>query len=99
MKIGLPKFKALLASPGVDSLVQEKRKTNPNTIYQNHHSDLSELSNAFEGWSLELFNDSINTRSYICLFFVTVADLSEDDFYKARVQTQDHGEAVIGEYS
>ena len=49
-------------------------------------------------WTLQLFNDSSNTRSYICSSLVQVAGLSEEESYQKMMQAHKHGESVIGEY-
>ena len=49
-------------------------------------------------WTLKLFNDSSNTRSYICYSLVKVAGLSEYESFTKMMQAHKHGESVIGEY-
>ena len=73
---------------------------NDTTHKQQHITDnMNELDDEqFERWTLKLFNDSSNTRSYICLTLVKVAGLLEDESYHKMVQAHKHGEAIIGEY-
>ena len=83
----------------VDSSVLADRETNLYKIHQVHHSNSSELSNVFEKWTMQLSNDSSNTRSYVCRCLVEIAGLSEDDSYQKMMQAHEHSEVVIGEYS
>mmetsp|Transcript_13950 Transcript_13950/g.30400 ORF Transcript_13950/g.30400 Transcript_13950/m.30400 type:complete len:98 (-) Transcript_13950:25-318(-) len=50
-----------------------------------------------EKWTLQLSNDSSNTRSYVCRCLFEIAGLSEDDSYQK--MTQAHKHSVTGEYS
>jgi len=66
-----------------------------------HHTDKSELNDddeSYEMWTLKLFNDESNTRSYICRCLVQDAHLFEEDSYCKMMQAHKHGEAIIGEY-
>jgi len=60
----------------------------------------SELNDdeSYEMWTLKLFNDESNTRSYICRCLVQDAHLFEEDSYRKMMQAHKHGEAIIGEY-
>ena len=82
----------------IGSPVLVDRDTNGYKIYKYHQSNASELNDAFEKWTLQLLNDSSNTRSYVCRCLVQVARLSEDDSYRQMMQAHDHGHAVIREY-
>jgi ATP-dependent Clp protease adapter protein ClpS len=53
---------------------------------------------SFDKWVLQLLNDSVNTRSYVCRCLVQVAKLSEEESYQKMVHAHEHGEAIIGEY-
>ena len=66
-----------------------------------HHADKSSELNddeSYEMWTLKLFNDESNTRSYICRCLVQDAHLFEEDSYRKMMQAHKHGEAIIGEY-
>ena len=72
------------------------------SVYKKHrrrHVYVDETNDAFEKWTLQLIDDSSNTRSYVCRCLVEVAGLSEDESYRKMMQTHAHGDAVIGEYS
>eukprot|EP00578_Thalassiosira_sp_NH16_P031220 CAMPEP_0181075720 /NCGR_PEP_ID=MMETSP1071-20121207/36_1 /TAXON_ID=35127 /ORGANISM="Thalassiosira sp., Strain NH16" /LENGTH=159 /DNA_ID=CAMNT_0023156853 /DNA_START=115 /DNA_END=594 /DNA_ORIENTATION=+ len=75
------------------------RERDAYTVHQSRHLDSSELSDIFEKWSLHLFNDSSNTRTYVCRCLVEVTGLSEEESYQKMRQAHEYGEAVIGEYS
>lgn len=59
----------------------------------------SERDDVCERWELKLFNDAINTRSYICRCLVEAAEQSEEDSYLKMQRAHEQGEATIGEYS
>ena len=68
----------------------------------NNHADksseLNDDNESYEMWTLKLFNDESNTRSYICRCLVQDAHLFEEDSYRKMMQAHKHGEAIIGEY-
>ena len=64
--------------------------------YANKSSELNDES--YEMWTLKLFDDESNTRSYICRCLVQDAHLFEEDSYRKMMQAHKHGEAIIGEY-
>ena len=87
----------------VDSptLLDRDTTTTANKIHKHAHLHSSEIDDEYEydkWWTLKLFNDSSNTRSYICCSLVKVAGLSETDSYQRMMQAHKHGESVIGEY-
>ena len=75
------------------SITIQERSSN----YANKSSELNDES--YEMWTLKLFNDESNTRSYICRCLVQDAHLFEEDSYRKMMQAHKHGEAIIGEYS
>ncbi|KAL3808228.1 hypothetical protein ACHAXA_005638 [Cyclostephanos tholiformis] len=80
-------------SPVVDReiTVEEIRKSR--YLTENKHNGAS-----FDKWVLQLLNDSVNTRSYVCRCLVQIAKLSEEESYQKMVHAHEHGEAIIGEY-
>ena len=78
--------------------------TSPTTIQERSSIYYADKSNEFnddksyEMWTLKLFNDESNTRSYICRCLVQDAHLYEEDSYRKMMQAHKHGEAIIGEY-
>ena len=83
------------------TLLDRDTTTTPYKIHKHAYLDSSELDDEYEHekwWTLKLFNDSSNTRSYICCSLVKVAGLSEDESYTKMMQAHKHGESVIGEY-
>ena len=66
--------------------------------YANKSSELNDDDESYEMWTLKLFNDDSNTRSYICRCLVQDAHLFEEDSYRKMMQAHKHGEAIIGEY-
>ena len=77
--------------------------TSSTTIQErsNNYTDKSSELNddkSYEMWTLKLFNDESNTRSYICRCLVQDAHLFEEDSYRKMMQAHKHGEAIIGEY-
>ena len=82
-------------------VVDRDTTTTAHKIHKHAYLDSSEIDDEYEydkWWTLKLFNDSINTRSYICCSLVKVAGLSETDSYQRMMQAHKHGESVIGEY-
>ena len=65
--------------------------------YANKSSELID-DESYEMWTLKLFNDESNTRSYICRCLVQDAHLFEEDSYRKMMQAHKHGEAIIGDY-
>ena len=61
-------------------------------------SELNHDDESYEMWTLMLFDDESNTRSYICRCLVQDAHLFEEDSYRKMMQAHKHGEAIIGEY-
>ena len=73
------------------------------SIYKKHrrrhiHVSVDETNYASEKWALQLFDDSSNTRSYVCRCLVEVAGLLEDESYQKMMQAYKYGDTVIGEY-
>ena len=66
--------------------------------YSDKSSELNDDDESYEMWTLRLFNDESNTRSYICRCLVQDAHLFEEDSYRKMMQAHKHGEAIIGEY-
>jgi len=66
--------------------------------YADKSSELNDDDESYEMWTLKLFNDESNTRSYICRCLVQDAHLFEEDSYRKMMQAHKHGEAIIGEY-
>ena len=89
----------LAAVCNVESSILASRETISYKIHQVCHSNSSELNNACQKWTLQLSNDSSNTRSYVCRCLVEIAGLSEDDSHRKMMQAHAHREVVIGEYS
>lgn len=56
------------------------------------------LDDTYERWELRLFNDAVNTRSYICRSLVEVTKLSEDESFLRMKCAHEQGEAVVAEY-
>ena len=65
--------------------------------YANKSSELDD-DESYEMWTLKLFDDESNTRSYICQCLVQDAHLFEEESYRKMMQAHKHGEAIIGEY-
>ena len=66
--------------------------------YADKSSELNDDDESYEMWTLKLFNDESNTRSYICRCLVQDAHLYEEDSYRKMMQAHKHGEVIIGEY-
>jgi len=66
--------------------------------HSNKSSVLNDDDESYEMWTLKLFDDESNTRSYICRCLVQDAHLFEEDSYRKMMQAHKHGEAIIGEY-
>jgi len=66
--------------------------------YADKSSELNDDDESYEMWTLKLFDDESNTRSYICRCLVQDAHLFEEDSYCKMMQAHKHGEAIIGEY-
>ena len=49
-------------------------------------------------WTIQLLNDSNNTRRYAYRCLTKVTGLSEDNSYQSMIQAHDDGEIVIGWY-
>ena len=88
-----------LAVCNLDSPLLVDRDTNVYKSRQNRHVESSELDDSFEKWTLQLFDDSSNTRSYVCRCLVQVAGLTEDESFRKMMRAHEHGKAIIGEYS
>mmetsp|Transcript_32041 Transcript_32041/g.67810 ORF Transcript_32041/g.67810 Transcript_32041/m.67810 type:complete len:162 (-) Transcript_32041:17-502(-) len=84
---------------GMDNAVLEDRDTLANKKHLGYHISADEINeDSFEKWTLQLFDDSSNTRTYVCRCLVEVAGLSEEDSYRKMMEAHRHGDAVIGEY-
>ena len=66
--------------------------------YANKSSELNDDDESYEMWTLKLFNDESNTRSYICRCLVQDAHLFDEESYCKMMQAHKYGEAIIGEY-
>jgi ATP-dependent Clp protease adapter protein ClpS len=66
--------------------------------HKRHKFSESDYDDTSERWELKLFNDSINTRSYICRCLVDVAEQSEEQSYLTMKRAHEQGESTIQEY-
>ena len=65
---------------------------------RSHDVSVEHADDSFEIWELQLFDDSSNTRSYVCRCLVQLAGLSEEDSYSRMMHAHKHGKVAIGEY-
>jgi len=93
-----PSTRLAMAVCDVDSSLLVNSDMNAYKIHRSRHAYSSELDDAFEKWTLQLFDDSTNTRSHVCRSLVELAGLLEEDSYRKMMQAHENGESTIGEY-